>query len=49
MDTNYLQSTTNTDSEQTYKRGIFGVRGFPKASIGSNVRKQCDDGVGTDF
>ena len=24
-------STTNTDSEQNYKRGIFGIRGFQKA------------------
>ena len=23
--------TTNTDNEQTYKRGIFGIRGFQKA------------------
>ena len=36
-----------SDSEQTYKRGIFGIRGFQKASIGSNKRKCCEDGLGT--
>ena len=26
-------ATTNTDSEQNYKRGIFGIRGFQKIQI----------------
>ena len=41
----FLKSTTNTDSEQIYKRGIFGIRGFQKAQLGSNEREFCGDGL----
>ena len=38
-------TTTNTDSEKTYKCGIFGIRGFQK--VGSNESKYCEGGLET--
>ena len=40
-----MQSSSTTDSGQICKRGVFGIRGFRKAYIGSNEREFCGDGL----